>query len=91
VPAIAVEFVSAGSRSRRRDYEAKRDEYLALGVREYWVIDRFRRTMTIFRIVGSAVQEQIVAENDVYRPALLPGFELPLAKVLAAADRWENR
>ena len=35
VPTIVVEFVSAGKRSLARDYEEKRDEYLALGVREY--------------------------------------------------------
>jgi hypothetical protein len=27
-------------------------------------------------------------EKDVYSTTLLPGFELPLAKLLAAADKW---
>ena len=35
--------------TRPRDYEQKRDEYLAVGVREYWIIDRFRRIMTVYR------------------------------------------
>jgi Uma2 family endonuclease len=38
-----VEFVSAGKRAMLRDYEEKRDEYLEIGAKEYWVIDRFRR------------------------------------------------
>ena len=49
VPTIAVEFVSRGKRDWLRDYEEKRREYLALGVAEYWIIDRFRRTMTVYR------------------------------------------
>src|SRR5205085_1598421 len=40
-PTMIVEFVSRGRRDRVRDYEEKRDEYIAIGVREYWVIDRF--------------------------------------------------
>ena len=49
VPAIAVEFVSRRKRDQRRDYGEKRREYLAIGVMEYWIIDRFRRTMTVCR------------------------------------------
>jgi len=32
--------------------------------------------------------ERTVHENEVYRTVLLPGFELPLAELLAAADLW---
>jgi Uma2 family endonuclease len=49
IPAIVVEFVSASRRDHRRDYEEKLQEYLAAGVREYWIIDRFRRIMTVNR------------------------------------------
>ena len=88
VPTIVVEFVSPGRRSWRRDYVEKRDEYLALGVEEYWVIDRFERTLTVFRKTEKDHERQVVSENEVYRPALLPGFELALVKLLALADRW---
>src|SRR5262249_8869999 len=36
-PTIAAEFVSAGKRDRERDYEVKRDEYMAIRIQEYWV------------------------------------------------------
>ena len=87
LPSIVVEFVSVGKRNRARDYEAKRDEYLAAGVLEYWVIDRFRRQMTVFRHDGSRAG---VAESETFRTPLLPGFELPLSRLLAEADLLEQ-
>jgi Uma2 family endonuclease len=88
-PSVVVEFVSPGRRSWRRDYIEKRDEYLALGVLEYWVIDRFRRTLTVFCKSLAGFEEVVVSESEIYRPLLLPGFELPLARLLALADRWQ--
>lgn len=86
-PTIAIEFVSEARRDRYRDYVEKRDEYTATGLREYWVIDRFRRQMTVFR---RDQPESVVGENDVYRAPLLPGFELPLQRLLAVADELER-
>jgi Uma2 family endonuclease len=80
VPAIVAEFVSSSRRDRRRDYEA--------GVVEYWIIDRFTRQMTVFRNAPEGLSELVVAEQDTYQTPLLPGFELPLARLLAVADRW---
>jgi Uma2 family endonuclease len=84
VPAIAVEFVSEGRRNWRRDYVEKKTEYLAVGVKEYWIVDRFARTLTVTTPAG----EQIIGEHELYTTSLLPGFELHLAKLLAAADEW---
>jgi Uma2 family endonuclease len=90
VPTIVIEFVSAGRRSRQRDYEEKRDEYLGAGVREYWIIDRFTRTMPVFSSAQTASQPQSVHEQESYTTTLLPGFELPLARLFELADRWER-
>jgi Uma2 family endonuclease len=87
VPSIAVEFVSAGRRNRERDYVAKRQEYLETGIKEYWIIDRFQRTMTVVRTTPSGPEQQVVRENELYQSPLLPGFDVPLARLLAAADR----
>ncbi len=87
VPTIAVEFVSKQKRDRQRDYIEKRREYLEIGIKEYWIIDRFKRTMTVYR---PSDDEQIVAESDIYCTDLLPGFELPLQKLLAIADDWSG-
>lgn len=90
VPTVAVEFVSKDRRDFVRDYEVKRDEYRAAGVAEYWIIDRFRRIMTVHRSdPDGAVTEVTVREGETYRTDRLPGFELPLARLLAVADRWD--
>jgi Uma2 family endonuclease len=86
LPTIAVEFVSAGKRNRRRDYEEKRKEYLEVGIVEYWLFDRFDRILTVFR--RSRPQKKIVPEAENYRTPLLPGFELPVGQILEVADRW---
>ena len=87
VPTIAVEFVSRGNRDRHRDYVEKRKEYAEAGVKEYWIIDRFRREMTVFR---GAEDETIVPAGGVYRTDLLPGFELVLDRLLEKADLYRQ-
>jgi len=86
-PAIVVEFVSPGKAAYMRDYEDKRDEYLALGCKEYWIIDRFRRTMTVFQKNLSSLT---LTEAETFTTELLPGFELPIKKLLAAADKFKK-
>jgi Uma2 family endonuclease len=89
-PTIGAEFVSSGKRNFRRDYEEKRDEYMEAGLLEYWIIDRFRRRMTVFRRDGETVVEIVISEDQVYTTPLLPGFELPLAKLLSVADALDQ-
>jgi Uma2 family endonuclease len=87
-PTIVAEFVSPGRRDRKRDYEEKRTEYMAIRVKEYWIIDRFQRVMTVFLRRGGKVIRRVVKEHETYMTDLLPGFELRLSALLAVADRW---
>jgi Uma2 family endonuclease len=86
-PRIVVEFVSKGKRDRIRDYEEKRAEYLAVGVEEYWIIDRHPRIMTVCRRRG---KDLVIKEGEKHATKLLPGFEFELAKLFAVADRWDR-
>jgi Uma2 family endonuclease len=88
IPTIVAEFVSKRKRDRVRDYEEKRREYEAIGVREYWVIDRFARTMTVFKNEAGTSSEVMVKAEETYRTALLPGFVLPLGRLFNVADKW---
>ena len=89
-PTIVVEFVSGRKRDRERDYEIKRDEYLDLGVKEYWVIDRFMHTMTVLTRRRGRNRGQVIAKNQTYQTDLLPGFELLLGPLFELADRWTD-
>jgi len=90
IPSIVIEFVSQKRSDSLRDYELKRDEYLAAGVQQYWIIDRFRRIMTVYRKGIAGPTFEIVAEGQTYQTDLLPGFVLPLSRLLAKADQWKR-
>ncbi len=87
VPSIVIEFVSPGKASYLRDFEHKRDEYLNLGCQEYWVFDRFDRTMAVFR---PNVPWLVVSEDQNYVTELLPDFLLPVKRIMAAADEYKR-
>ena len=90
LPSIVAEFVSTGKRNRHRDYEEKREEYQTAGIGEYWLIDRFRRIMTVFRNQSGRLSKKVIQEHEVYRTPLLPGFELPLSEILGVVDMLEG-
>lgn len=86
VPELVVEVVSSGS--GHRDYVEKREEYLAFGVREYWIVDAGRGEggeMLVLRRMAGRWVERVVRPPEVYRPRLFPGFELDVAAVFRAA------
>ncbi len=87
VPVIVVEFVARSHRDRRRDYVEKKAEYAEIGVREYWIVDPHQRRFTVYHLDGSV---ETLNPTDVYRTLLLPGFELPLGELFAAADRYPD-
>lgn len=85
VPQIAIEFVSERRRDRHRDYVLKRQEYREAGVVEYWIIDRFERSVTVFGVDT----ENKFNENQSVHSALLPGFELSVEQLMKAIDRYQ--
>ena len=83
VPDIVVEIVSPGS--AKRDYEEKPDEYLAFGVKEYWIVDAAKKRMTVLARWRGQWKQTIVKPPRKYATIRLPGFALDLKRVLAAA------
>jgi len=85
VPAIVTEFLSPGKRSWTRDYNEKRQQLRDVGVKEYWLFDRFERKLTVFR-----GEEEITVPHDAtYTTPLLPEFTLPVGQILACAEDWK--
>jgi Uma2 family endonuclease len=89
-PTAVVEFVSSRKRERERDYEAKREEYRTVKVQEYWIIDRFTQTMTVHILEQGEYRKKVLHARQTYRTKLLPGFEVPLARLFSLADQWDE-
>lgn len=87
-PTIVVEFASASRHEGRREYEEKPRESPATGVKEYWIIDHFRRIMAVDRNDPVGLATSGMKEGETYRIPVLPGSDLPSARLLARADLW---
>jgi Uma2 family endonuclease len=83
IPELVIEIVSLGS--ELRDYTQKREEYLTFGVREYWIVDADKEEVLVLRRVGGRWRERVVKPPEIYRPAVLRGFELNCQLIFDAA------
>ena len=75
-----------GPGPRRRDYEAKREEYLAYGLREYWIIDPHERRVTVLTRRGDSWAERVFLGEQAAEGLALPGFAVPIADLWAVAE-----
>lgn len=80
VPSIVVEVLSRGG--EHRDMVLKREEYRRIGVEEYWIFDRFERTMRVDRRAAGGWEELTLDADQVHRTGLLPGLEVGVAAIL---------
>jgi len=75
-PSLLAEVVSEGGEDR--DYRAKREDYLAFGVREYWIVDRFLRHVTVLERRDEhgtpTWAERTFEGEDAIESLVLPGF-----------------
>ena len=78
-PVLAFEVVS--KRGETRDYQVKREEYLAFGLREYWIVDPQARRVTVLIRDGDAWIERVFQGEQTAQGLVLPGFALPLAEL----------
>jgi len=90
-PTIVVEFPSSRAADQRRDYLEKRDEYRDLGVQEYWIIDRFRRLMTVYSWQDDEWTPREIKPGKTYATPHLPGFELSPGRLLGISDRYADQ
>jgi Uma2 family endonuclease len=68
------------------DYVVKRREYAAAGVGEYWIVDRYRRTILQLRLdSGSYAEVGTFGEDTTVTSAVVPTLEVKVADVFAAA------
>jgi Uma2 family endonuclease len=84
VPDLMFEIVSPGGTSRDRDYVKKRADYERFGVKEYVIVDRFKKQVTVHVRVRGRYQTRVLTTADTYTSRLLPGFTVALAEVWAS-------
>jgi Uma2 family endonuclease len=83
-PHLVIEVLSDGT--RRYDEVQKRKLYESAGVDEYWVVDPELELVKIYRLQDRAYTKTAEIDTDgggVITSPLLPGFELPIARVFA--------
>ena len=82
VPDLVVEIVSKAT--RKRDETIKLQLYERSGVSEYWLVDPKLERVRIYRNEGAQFASPVEltrAAADVLTTPMLPGLELPLARV----------
>ena len=82
VPDLIFEIVSEGKKDRERDYDEKRNDYEQIGVKEYVIVDRFDRRLTVLRLIGDSFAESTLGPDETYTTPLLPGLEIPLQGIV---------
>jgi len=85
MPEIVVEVVSASS--AKRDYDEKPDDYLAAGVKEYWIIDPVKKRGLFLTRRGDSWLKKRVGRRGTWTTGLLPKFKLDLGRVFERATK----
>ncbi len=81
---LAMEVVSGGVGSRRRDLVVKRAEYARAGIAEYWIIDPKLKQITILGLRGKSYELLgRYKKGDRAASRLLPGFAVEVAGIFA--------
>lgn len=87
-PDLVIEIVSPGSENRARDLKAKRRLYGKYGVQEYWIVDCENRSVLVFRLQGTVLEQVLfLRHDDQLMSPLLPGLALKLTEVFKLPGR----
>ena len=73
-PSIAWEIISP--ESEERDWRDKYWEYEEAGVREYWIINPYVKTVWLSRLTAEGRYESVVPVDDRLASEVIPGFWL---------------
>jgi Uma2 family endonuclease len=81
-PDLVIEILSKGAENTKRDRVVKRQLYGKHGVPEYWIVDRSRRTVEIYRLEGTSLEPAATFESDdTLTTVALPGFSCEVNEI----------
>jgi Uma2 family endonuclease len=80
-PDAAWEIISPDS--EKRDWQEKVAEYQAAGVREYWIVNPYVKTVWLMRLNAEGTYEDVEPVDDWLHSAVIPGFCLKPAWLFA--------
>jgi Uma2 family endonuclease len=86
-PRLVVEVVSPGneeSQNYKRDYLDKRDQYAAIGIPEYWIVDPDRAWIMVGTLVSESYQFVVFKDHEAIVSPTFPELNLTTAQVLEA-------
>ncbi len=86
---MAFGVVSEGNEAHERDYVTKRAEYLAYGLREYWIVDPQKKGVTVLVRDGDAWREQVYRDDQEAPSLVLPGFAIRVSGLWSEVEEDE--
>ena len=79
-PDIVVEVLSPSN--NKKELKNKYEAYEEAGVKEYWVVLPYEKTMLIYTLVNDKFSPSgLMASGDIVTSSVLPGFTLDLAEL----------
>ncbi len=86
-PDLAIEVLS--KRNTKGEMKRKRKEYFKAGVKVVWIVDRFTRTVTVYR---SETDFKVFREGDVLDGGnVMPGLVIPVRRIFSKLQRRRKR
>ncbi len=84
-PDIVVEVLSPSN--NKKELRNKHEAYEEAGVKEYWVVLPYEKTMLIYTLVDDKFSTSgLLASGDIVTSAVLPGFSLDLAELFESYE-----
>ena len=86
-PRLVVEVVSPGAESKdnyKRDYQDKRDQYAAIAIPEYWIIDPDHAWFMVGTLIDGRYQFATFRGDEPIVSSTFPELKLTAAQVLEA-------
>ena len=86
-PPLVVEVVSPGNENSdnyKRDYQDKRDQYAAIGIPEYWLIDPERSWVMVGTLIDDRYQFTTYRGDEILISPAFPSLNVNASQVLQA-------